>query len=264
MRKFVTIAFSLTLLAFIVAATIGPQISTGARCSSGVDCEIGSSKITSLTLLTDVDVRIKNSSSGNVTLDFRDYADTTDDDMAHAILTTNCTTTTTGAEDCDFTIGVVEAGAAADTRFNINADGGIAIGSANMDAITLVTATGTVTVDGFVRGNKPLRQLSSGTLTANTVNLATAAGTYTLPDTCDAVTGSWVTVVVQDASEVVIIAVSSGDQLHPIGLSIDQDHVIDSAGGASGDGDFITFVCLALNSWYTTSFGGVWVDGGAS
>ena len=36
--------------------------------------------------------------TGNVTLDFRDYADTSDDDMAHAILTANCTTTTSGAE----------------------------------------------------------------------------------------------------------------------------------------------------------------------
>jgi hypothetical protein len=52
----------------------------------------------------------------------RDYGDTDDDDMAHGIITTNCTTLTTGAEDCDMTIQVTEAGANG-TRITIDADG---------------------------------------------------------------------------------------------------------------------------------------------
>lgn len=101
------------------------------------------------------DTQIRNGATGNVVLDFRDYADTTDDDMAHSILTTNCTDATTGAEDCDFTIGVVEAGAAAVTRFNLDADGGITLGDSTNGTLTSIStgatfrnaATGSVTLD---------------------------------------------------------------------------------------------------------------------
>ena len=86
---------------------------------------------------------IKNGATGSVILNFHDYADTADDDMAHAAITVNCTDAGTGAEDCDLTIGVVEAGAAAETRLNLDADGGITIGSANNNTVNLTTdATG--------------------------------------------------------------------------------------------------------------------------
>jgi hypothetical protein len=54
----------------------------------------------------------------------RDYGDTDDDDMAHGIITTNCTTLTTGAEDCDMTIQVTEAGTN-ETRITIDGDGDV-------------------------------------------------------------------------------------------------------------------------------------------
>lgn len=99
---------------------------TGALASTGGSTLTGSASI-------------RNSATGNVTLDFRDYADTTDDDMAHAVLTTNCTNTGSAAEDCDFTVGVVEDGAAADTRLNIDADAGVVIGSATTNSFTVTT-----------------------------------------------------------------------------------------------------------------------------
>jgi len=66
--------------------------------------------------------------------------------MAHVLLTANCTATGTGAEDCDFTIGGVEAGAAADTRFTIDADAGVTIGSANSSQVALTAGTVTSTM----------------------------------------------------------------------------------------------------------------------
>jgi len=65
---------------------------------------------------------LQGSDSDSVTLDFRDYGDTTDDDMAHVSLSTNCTTTTTNAEDCDLTVQSVENGSLI-TRMTIDADG---------------------------------------------------------------------------------------------------------------------------------------------
>ena len=92
---------------------------------------VGSADVTSITLFPDNDLTLRNGATGSVTLDFRDYADSADDDMAHVIQTVNCTDATTGAEDCDWTLGVVEAGAAAETRIAVDADGGVTIGSAN-------------------------------------------------------------------------------------------------------------------------------------
>jgi hypothetical protein len=60
--------------------------------------------------------------SGTVVLDFRDYGDTTDDDMAHAAIAVNCPNTGTGAEDCDITLFATEAGSLA-ARILIDGDG---------------------------------------------------------------------------------------------------------------------------------------------
>lgn len=85
---------------------------------------------------------LRNTTTGAVTLDFRDYSDTADDDMAHVVQSVNCTDASTGAEDCDWSVAVVEAGAAADVRILIDADAGITLGSATNSAVTLTT-TGT-------------------------------------------------------------------------------------------------------------------------
>ncbi len=94
-----------------------------------------------------VGLEVRNNATGSVLHSYRDYADTTDDDMAHAQVTVNCTDTGTGTEDCDYTIGVVEGGAAAETRFEIDGDGAVALGSANT-TVTMTDGTLTTTVGG--------------------------------------------------------------------------------------------------------------------
>ena len=120
-------------------------------------------------------VDVENAATGGVILNFRDYADTADDDMAHAVLTTNCTATGTGAENCDFTVGVVEAGAAAETRLNIDADAGVTIGSANTNSITL-SADGTADADLVL----PLTSVSGAEMVNDTVDGAQLADTIDL------------------------------------------------------------------------------------
>ena len=120
-------------------------------------------------------VTVRNSATGNVVLDFRDYADSADDDMAHAEIIVNLTDATTGAEDADFSIGVVEAGAAADVRFLINADAGVTIGSASNTAVTLsTTGTGDATVVA------PVDSISTGEILDGTLVAADLADTLCL------------------------------------------------------------------------------------
>lgn len=106
---------------------------------------VGGFSATAVQIVADNDTQIWNGATGSVTLDFRDYADTTDDDMAHALFTTNCTDTGSGTEDCDFTIGIVEGGAAAETRLNFDADGGITVGSANTASVNISSADDALT-----------------------------------------------------------------------------------------------------------------------
>lgn len=100
---------------------------------------IGSADVTNIRLIADTDYDFTNGATGNVDVSLRDYADTTDDDMAHTLFRTNCTDTGSGSEDCDFGISVPEAGAAVEERFAIDADGGITIGSSNNNLVTITT-----------------------------------------------------------------------------------------------------------------------------
>jgi hypothetical protein len=83
---------------------------------------------------------VYNSTTGSVVNSVRDYADTTDDDMAHVQFTTNCTDTGTGTEDCDYTIAVTEAGANRDV-ITIDGDGTTTIG-AGVDSDIVLSADG--------------------------------------------------------------------------------------------------------------------------
>ena len=98
-----------------------------------------------MTLLSENQFEFVNAATGNVELVFQDFIDTDDDDMDHVVLVANCTATGTGAEDCDFVVQVVEAGAAPETRFNIDADAGITIGSANNASVAFTAGTATST-----------------------------------------------------------------------------------------------------------------------
>ncbi len=104
--------------------------------------------------------------------------------------------------------------------------------------------------------------LSSGTFTINTVNLATAATTYVLPDSCGSATGNWVTIVAQDAELIIINPADDSDTMTVDGTTAtNAGDVLDSPGtiGAS-----ITLTCLATDKWYATAMTGQWVDGGTS
>lgn len=150
---------------------------------------LGSADVTAVILKGDADVQIQNGATGNVDLSFHDYADTADDDMAHALLRTNCTTATTGAEDCDFSIGVVEAGNAADTRLLIDADGGLDLGSASTNDFTVTTDGAGLDVDSTTANTLTLKAATTGTASfvgadaaspANTALDTTGAGTITI------------------------------------------------------------------------------------
>ena len=103
------------------------------------DVQLGSADATAAIVTMDNDMQVRAGATGLVEVTLHDYADTTDDDMAHARITANCTDTGTGTEDCDLTLRVVEAGAAAETRLLIDGDAGVTIGSANTDSVTLTT-----------------------------------------------------------------------------------------------------------------------------
>lgn len=238
---------------------------------------IGGATTTSVTINTDgadwnVDTLNTNTASlvgsanDSVIFDYRDYGSTANDDMAHVTLVGNCTTAAASTEDCDFAIGVVENGSAAETRFLIDADDGVDIGSANTNNVTVVTDGGTITMDGYVQGlYAPATELAGGTLTVNTVHIATAAADYDLPDSCDTATGNWVTLIVQDASEVVSLTVlAAEDEIKVGGVNAAANEEIDSSGTVAGDGDSITVACLQANVWYSVAQSGTWVDGGAA
>lgn len=139
-----TLTASTTATATFVGADAAGAANTLFDTTGAGAITIGSADVTSLTAIVDNDVTIQNGATGSVTIDFRDYADSADDDMAHAIVTVNCTDATTGAEDCDYSVGVAEGGAAADTRFSIDADGGVTVGSSANNLFTVTTdGTGT-------------------------------------------------------------------------------------------------------------------------
>lgn len=143
-------AGTVTLTALDDDATAALTIDPG----GAAQLTLGSADVTAIVHISDADTQLQNGATGNVDLTFHDYADTTDDDQAHTLLRTNCTDASTGAEDCDFSIGVVEAGAAPETRLAFDADGDITIGSANNAGVILNAlnaqqrnnATGTVTL----------------------------------------------------------------------------------------------------------------------
>lgn len=125
-------------------------------------CFVGSLDVTDVIAIA-AETRVRNGATGNVILGFQDFADSAVDDMDHAQILVNCTDTADGAEDCDISINVVEAGAAPETRIFCDADGGCTIGSANTNSVTIDTDTDTGDAD-FVL---PLESVSA----AEIVNL---------------------------------------------------------------------------------------------
>ena len=259
------ILFAALLLLAGVWSAVAKPMNSSARCSRDQSCDIGDTRLAEFTITTvnavlglDLADNTLTLTSGStaprfVGADAADPADTTFD-------TTGAGTLTLGSADV-LTISLVNDGAmniGAGTTDSVVVNGAL--------TITMVTDEGTVTVDGDVQADMgPFVTLASGTLTANTIHLATAAATYTIPTCVAANIGEWVTVIVQDISEIVTLdLVDASNTISAAGAIISTGHVIDSGASATGDGDFITLTCVAAEIWYSTKIGGVWVDGGAT
>lgn len=173
--------------------------------------------------------------------------------------TTTATATFVGAD----------AASPADTLLDTTGAGTITVGSVDVTSIPVITDGGTVTIDGYVQADAgPFVTLASGALTINTIHLATAAADYDIPATaCDASAdiGTWITVIVRDISEVISITVDdTSNIMHVTGVALGADDELDSEGAATGDGDHVTLVCMAVDNWYATATAGVWADGGGA
>ena len=218
-------------------------------------------------------VQVQAGATGTARIDFRDYGDTTDDDMAHSIIDTNCSTATTGAEECDMNISITTAGSNIEV-LAIDPAGGMEYGDATTTAHTFTSAGGAVVMDGFITAQRSVVSQTAGSITVNTVTLATAAGDYTIADDLCALTadiGNWFTIIIEDVSTVVKVdPLDASDQLFIAGIDVDPGHEIDSASTGDFDGAHITMVCMAVNQWYATSVTraldgtAFWTDGGAS
>ncbi len=117
--------------AFVLAfsGTAGARdMLTSARCAAGASCD----------LVTDNDFQIENRVTGDVSIGLSDFADTADDDMQHGIIATNCTTATTGAEECDLNISITTGGANVEV-IAIDPAAGIEIGDATNTGFTVTT-----------------------------------------------------------------------------------------------------------------------------
>ena len=129
--------------------------------------------------------------TGSVILDFRDYADTADDDMAHGIISANCATATTGAEDCDLTISTTEAGSN-ETRITIVGDGDIDFSNSDVKIVAVESsafgAPNEMTADRTVLnqylGIPKLNVTHTAAFANGTTNVAVAAP---LKATCSAI-----------------------------------------------------------------------------
>ena len=365
------------------AIILGSGDVTNITLSLTGDLIAGNAATDSVQLQADTDIQIHNGATGVVTLDLRDYADTDDDDMAHSLFSTDCTTATTNAEECDLNISIttgganieviaidpaagIEIGDATTTGFTVTTDGsslnvegttantltftaattGVAlfqgadaaspaattfdttgagpiilgsadvttlaitnngamtvgaaattdtlalesagaitleatgainIGDASATSVPIITDGGTVTIDGYVQGQKLVVSLASGALTLNAIHLATAGGAdYDIPDgACDAAAdiGTWVTVVLEDASVVVSITSDDASNIFTVpGLgALTAGDELDSVSHTVTEGQSITLTCLTAENWYFT--GGVsmhtdatiaWADGGTA
>jgi hypothetical protein len=201
--------------ATLTAATTGTATFLGADAAGAANTAldttgagtvtVGSADVTAVILSADADVQIQGGATGNVDLTFHDYADSADDDMAHGLIRVNCTTATTTAEDCDLSLGVVEAGAAAQVRMLIDADGGFDIGSANTNDVTFTTDGAALDLDGTANA---LTLTATTTATATFVGADAAGAANTALDTTGA---GAITIGSADVTAVTVTTDGAGD-----------------------------------------------------
>lgn len=303
MRKFIFAG----LLVLIAGFTMGPQINTSGRCSLGQDCSVGGGIASGITLDTDgADLNIDGTTGNALTVtatttasptfigaDAATPADTifdttgagtvqigsadvtgvtmvTDGSSLNLEGTAANTLTLTAATTGTMTIMGQDAADPSNLTIDTGTSGAITIGSADVGSVTVLAAGG-----GFVAPAAVI-SMTAGTLTMNTVHLATAAGDYSIPAagcTAAADIGNWFTVVLEDASVVVVIAPLDDDDVITVpGLGLGAGDELDSVSDAAHEGVSMTLTCLALDNWYMT--GGTltnatfdalaWADGGAT
>ncbi len=206
---------------------------------------IGSADVTNVTVNSDVGLTFANNSDSINNLADGVF-DFTIDEASPMTLTCS---DDSGA--CDFSLVAGGTGA-------------IIIGDSGDTSVSVTTDGGTVTMDGYVEAiMRPSIVLTAGTLTVNRSHIATAAGDYDLPDSCDTATGNWVTLIVQDASELVSLTVlAAEDEIKVGGIDAAANEEIDSPSAATSDGASITVACLQADVWYAVAQSGTWVDGG--
>lgn len=161
--------------------------------------------------------------------------------------------------DGDGALTLLGAGNGSDESLTINLDDTANVIGISSGTSATVIDTGTMTIDA------PAKVASStgGTLSTNTITLATAAADYDLPDECDSATGAWATIIVRDASETVsITTLDTSDVFSYKGIAtLVANDEMDSPGAAL---DSVTFVCMAADSWIATANSGSWTDGGTA
>ena len=118
---------------------------------------LGSLDVTDVIAIA-AETRVRNGATGSVLLGFQDWGDSAQDTADQAQISVNLTDTGAGTEDADFSICVQEAGAVCETRFFIDADDEITIGSANTDRIVFDTDTDTGDADIVL----PLESVGAG------------------------------------------------------------------------------------------------------
>jgi len=167
-------------------------------------------------------------------------------------------------------LGVV-GDADANSRFQLFANGTMKWGGGSTVPDVQLSRTGANVValgigDTLVGKIRPETAFSgSGALIANKITVVYGDDQdYALP-ICDSYDGSWVTVILSDASETISLVPLSGDTIQVGGLNLGADDELDSpTEGATTAGCSITLVCAYTNTWYSTASVCTWVDGGTS
>jgi len=133
--------------------------------------------------------------------------------------------------------------------------------NANFDEIETATDDNGSDIDALQLGSVVMAIATStgGTLTVNQVHLGTATADYDLPDSCDTVTGNWVTLICRDAEVCSLTVLASEDSINLDGVTLGANDELDSGGVAF---DSVTVVCAEANEWFVISEQGTWVDGG--
>jgi hypothetical protein len=152
--------------------------------------------------------------------------------------------------------------------FDLPTDGWIGVSSPVSSSVGFDFGAMKIITTGTIQGATNVIANAGATLAVsaaqmNSIILQTVAGEVELPDVCDSATMQWLLVFVRDASETVEIAVAGGEDtiVYP-GETLGADDELDSPGGATDEGTWVSLICMETNKWYVLGNRGTWTDGG--